>query len=58
MPNSLRLRGLAAASLALLAAMAVALFSTPTRAQEPIKIGFSMALTGPLAANGKQPCSA
>ena len=54
MPNPMRLRGLAAASLALLAAMAVALFSTPTRAQEPIKIGFSMALTGPLAANGKQ----
>jgi branched-chain amino acid transport system substrate-binding protein len=56
MPNPLRLRGLAgaAASLIMLAAMAVALFSAPTRAQEPIKIGFSMALTGPLAANGKQ----
>jgi branched-chain amino acid transport system substrate-binding protein len=56
MPIRLRLRGLAiaAASLVVLAAMAVALFSAPTRAQEPIKIGFSMALTGPLAANGKQ----
>ena len=29
-------------------------FSVPAKAQEPIKIGFSMALTGPLAANGKQ----
>ena len=54
MPYPLRLRGLAAASLVALATMAVALFSAPTRAQEPIKIGFSMALTGPLAANGKQ----
>ena len=26
---------------------------TPAGAQEPIKIGFGMALTGPLAANGK-----
>lgn len=26
----------------------------PAQAQEPIKIGFSMSLTGPLAANGKQ----
>src|SRR6516165_10363813 len=32
-----------------------ALARTPAYAQgEPIKIGFSMALTGPLAANGKQ----
>src|SRR5262249_45555158 len=30
------------------------LFAGPTLAQEPIKIGFSMALTGPLAPNGKQ----
>src|SRR5262249_25641977 len=29
-------------------------FAGPAAAQEPIKIGFSMALTGPLAANGKQ----
>ena len=40
------------------AAAAVAMFLTPAQAQapsgEPIKIGFSMALTGPLAANGKQ----
>src|SRR5262244_4411828 len=26
----------------------------PAQAQEPVKIGFSMALTGPLAPNGKQ----
>src|SRR5215471_18579160 len=41
-----------------LAVAAVAVFLTPAKAQapsgEPIKIGFSMALTGPLAANGKQ----
>src|SRR5262249_31554284 len=40
------------------AAAGMAVFLTPTKAQapsgEPIKIGFSMALTGPLAANGKQ----
>src|SRR6516165_8343794 len=40
------------------AAAAMAVFLTPAQAQapsgEPIKIGFSMALTGPLAANGKQ----
>ena len=36
--------------------LAAALAATPVRAQsgEPIKIGFSMALTGPLAPNGKQ----
>ena len=42
-----------AACFALIAAMLFA-FSVPSKAQEPIKIGFSMALTGPLAANGKQ----
>src|SRR6516165_6699585 len=40
------------------AAAAVAMLLTPAKAQapsgEPIKIGFSMSLTGPLAANGKQ----
>jgi branched-chain amino acid transport system substrate-binding protein len=40
------------------AAAAVALFLTPAKAQapsgQPVTIGFSMALTGPLAANGKQ----
>src|SRR6266571_1429797 len=29
-------------------------FGSSAQAQEPIKIGFSMSLTGPLAANGKQ----
>lgn len=38
-----------------LSALAAALLLTaaPARAAEPIKIGFGMALTGPLAANGK-----
>jgi branched-chain amino acid transport system substrate-binding protein len=40
------------------ATAAVALFLTPAEAQapsgQPVTIGFSMALTGPLAANGKQ----
>jgi branched-chain amino acid transport system substrate-binding protein len=42
--------------LALTAAAAVAFAASPANAQsgEPIKIGFSMSLTGPLAANGKQ----
>ena len=40
--------------LALSAAAAVFLFSVaPAMAAEPIRIGFGMALTGPLAANGK-----
>jgi len=42
----------AAAGMAVVAAVAV---SSPSAiAQEPIKIGFGMALSGPLAANGKQ----
>jgi branched-chain amino acid transport system substrate-binding protein len=48
-------RGLAAS---LLAAAAVAVCLTPAQAQtpsgQPVTIGFGMALTGPLAANGKQ----
>src|SRR5215475_5815321 len=40
------------------AAAAVAVFLTPAKAQapsgQPVTIGFSMSLTGPLAANGKQ----
>jgi branched-chain amino acid transport system substrate-binding protein len=56
MPRTLRLRAIAGpgASLFALAALLLGLCSVPTQAQEPIKIGFSMALTGPLAANGKQ----
>jgi branched-chain amino acid transport system substrate-binding protein len=42
-----------ATGFALIAAMLLA-FSAPAKAQEPIKIGFSMALTGPLSPNGKQ----
>jgi len=42
----------------LLAGAAVTLFLTPAKAQapskEPVKIGFSMSLTGPLSPNGKQ----
>src|SRR5262249_20758714 len=42
----------------LFAAAAVAVFLPPATAQapsgQPVTIGFSMALTGPLAANGKQ----
>jgi branched-chain amino acid transport system substrate-binding protein len=55
MPNLLRLhaRG-GAASLFALANLTAALCAVPALGQEPIKIGFSMALTGPLAPNGKQ----
>src|ERR1700760_396039 len=44
---------LAGATLAL-AAGAMFVGSASAQSKEPIKIGFSMALTGPLAANGKQ----
>src|ERR1043166_7183294 len=49
------LRAFAGLAAVLLAAGAALLFQAPTRAQqgEPIKIGFGMALTGPLAPNGK-----
>ena len=43
-----------AASFALVAAATLSLTSVAAKAQEPIKIGFSMALTGPLSPNGKQ----
>jgi branched-chain amino acid transport system substrate-binding protein len=39
---------------AALAACATFVVSASAQSKEPIKIGFSMALTGPLAANGKQ----
>src|SRR5215510_9952046 len=52
------LRHLKSRLLACLALGAAALFAGQAAAQapsgEPIKIGFSMALTGPLAPNGKQ----
>ena len=47
LPKLSALAGLAAAGLIILAAAA------PVKAEEPIKIGFGMSLTGPLAANGK-----
>ncbi|MEI7805319.1 MAG: amino acid ABC transporter substrate-binding protein [Hyphomicrobiales bacterium] len=43
-------RPFAAAGLLTAAALA---FAVPAQAQEPIKIGFGMSLTGPLSANGK-----
>ena len=52
MPQSMKLRSFAGASLV---ALAAALLAVPasTQNREPIKIGFSMALTGGLAPNGK-----
>ena len=49
-------RGMAGFGAALLVAGGLAAAATPAPAQsgEPIKLGFSMALTGPLAPNGKQ----
>jgi branched-chain amino acid transport system substrate-binding protein len=41
-------------AVAALAACATFVVSASAQSKEPIKIGFSMALTGPLAANGKQ----
>src|SRR5204863_9945721 len=38
---------------ALIAAMMLGATPTPTRAADPIKIGFSMAMTGALASGGK-----
>jgi branched-chain amino acid transport system substrate-binding protein len=52
MLNKLKFRTLAGIAGAALAACAM--LTGGAAAQEPIKIGFSMALTGPLAANGKQ----
>src|SRR6266480_5315191 len=51
MPEGLNRRSLAGA-LAVAAATAV-LAGAPAKAADPITIGFGMALTGPLAANGK-----
>jgi branched-chain amino acid transport system substrate-binding protein len=56
MGHHLTLRGSATgvAAAVLAAALAAAPGSASAQSGEPIKIGFSMALTGPLAANGKQ----
>jgi len=43
-----------AAGAAAAALLAFAPHAASAQSGEPIKIGFSMALTGPLAANGKQ----
>jgi len=42
-----------AATLAAFATLSMAAFSLPAAAEEPLKIGFSMAETGPLAGSGK-----
>jgi len=56
MLTNLKSRVLACIAGAAFAVTGAAIFAGPANAQskEPIKIGFSMALTGPLAANGKQ----
>ena len=46
-------RAISAATLAALAALSLAAFRSPAAAEEPLKIGFSMAETGPLAGTGK-----
>ena len=47
-------RRFAAHAASLVAAISLLFAAATANAQEPIKIGFSMALTGPLSANGKQ----
>ncbi len=54
MLNKLKFRTLAGIAGATLAALAMSGVNAGAQNKEPIKIGFSMALTGPLAANGKQ----
>src|SRR5690242_16996462 len=39
---------------ALLSALAMVSLAAPALAADPIKVGFSMALTGPVSPNGKQ----
>jgi branched-chain amino acid transport system substrate-binding protein len=51
---TLRISAGGRACFTLLAAMLLGLVAVPAGAQAPIKIGFSMALTGPLSPNGKQ----
>src|SRR5262245_61716689 len=54
MTEKLNRRRVARAVVSLFAALAAAvLAAAPARAADPITIGFGMALTGPLAANGK-----
>jgi branched-chain amino acid transport system substrate-binding protein len=53
MPRKFRLLGLGAGKWLAAAAASFLLLTAPARAADPIKIGLGMALTGPLAANGK-----
>ena len=54
MPLKLRMPGLTCLAGLLLAAASLFVAAVaPARAEEPIKIGLGMSLTGPLAANGK-----
>ena len=53
MLKHLRERTLAWLGAAVLGAFALALGASPGQAAEPLRIGFGMALTGPLAPNGK-----
>ncbi len=53
MLKHLRERTLAWLGAAVLGAFALALGALPGQAAEPLRIGFGMALTGPLAPNGK-----
>jgi branched-chain amino acid transport system substrate-binding protein len=53
MLKHLRERTLAVIGAAALAAFALALGALPAKAAEPLRIGFGMAQTGPLGANGK-----
>ena len=54
MLHKLKFRTLAGIAGATLAAVAMLSGNAAAQDKQPIKIGFSMALTGPLAANGKQ----
>jgi branched-chain amino acid transport system substrate-binding protein len=54
MTNHVTRRGVAGLGAALLLAGGLAAAPALAQSNEPIKIGFSMALTGPLAPNGKQ----
>jgi branched-chain amino acid transport system substrate-binding protein len=51
--TTLSRRIIGAATLGALAALTAAAFSLPVAAEEPLKIGFTMAETGPLAGTGK-----
>lgn len=51
--RTFRLNGVRGATLALSAIVALSVSTVASRAADPIKIGFGMQLTGPLAGNGK-----